>query len=315
MTGVIARSHEQGSDSLLDNCPSHFDIVMPYGGKAYYVAVQAIKHLEEYCPFRKFYIVTDKRNFWRFKYLGVRDLVLIEEDELIPKVTYRNIQDYLYERGTTPQIAGWYLQQFLKMGMSRHADIADFYLIWDSDTIMLQPMELFTEDCRVILAQASERHEPYFRTYRRLMGMPPTSERSFIAEHMMVNSSHMRSLIRGIGGNSPSEGGWVWRILNSIDKSDLARNGFSEFETYGNFVCTHYPESVVVKDLPSTRDATKLFGLYPNKYDLFRLSYKYQYATFERQSFHRPRVLLEKAISRIYYEFFSAGKKADVGSH
>ena len=40
---------------------------------------------------------------------------------------------------------GWYLQQYLKLGVALHIpDLSDYYLVWDADNIATQPMELFS---------------------------------------------------------------------------------------------------------------------------------------------------------------------------
>ena len=40
---------------------------------------------------------------------------------------------------------GWYLQQYLKLGVAVHIpDLSDYYLVWDADNIAVRPIELFS---------------------------------------------------------------------------------------------------------------------------------------------------------------------------
>lgn len=280
-----------------------YDVVIPYGGKALSIAIQAVRNIEKFCPYQKLYIVTDKKNFWHFKYLGVRDLIILDEDALIPGVTCENIQDYLHQNGAWPRKFGWYFQQFIKMAMCLYDNISEYYLIWDSDTIMLRPIRFFTDDEKIILAKETEYHYPYFETYERLLDLPKTVEHSFITQYMMVKSSFMRELIERIKENAFLTGKWVWKIMETINVKHLDLGGFSEYETYGNFVSTFYSDSVISRHIPLLRNASKMFALYPNKYDLYRLSHRYACAAFERRGWNPVRVKVEKLISRIYYEF------------
>jgi hypothetical protein len=282
---------------------------MPYGGKAYNVSVMAVRQIEKFCEYRKLYLITDKKNFYNFKSLNIRELVLVDEETVILHAGFLEIQDYLVRRQAGYRNAGWYFQQFLKMGMSAYEGIAPHYLIWDSDTIMLQPMRFFTDDGKVLMSQSQEHHEPYFRAIKILLGNIKLAPFSFITEHMMVNISFMQELLGKIANGSSLTGDWVWRILDSIEFEFLAHSGFSEFETYGNFVYSYHQDSIMPRKIPSARHGAEIYGLYPNKYDLFRLSKKYQYVSFERRYYSKLGVIFNKFLSRLFY--LTQKKEAD----
>lgn len=111
-----------------------------------------------------------------------------------------------------------------------------FYLIWDADCIPLRDMEFFNDD-KIIFSTSSYIHEPYFRTMWQLnLGFNENlldSNKSFVSEHMMIDSSVMCALLDTIEARFKKP---FWEaILNAIYPRDLAFSGFSEFETYGHF--------------------------------------------------------------------------------
>ena len=64
----------------------------------------------------------------------------MEENLLVPK---EKLKELFYEIGIENlNRTGWYEQQFLKMAYSRICN-NEFYLIWDSDTFPIKPVNMF----------------------------------------------------------------------------------------------------------------------------------------------------------------------------
>lgn len=76
-------------------------------------------------------------------------VVCLDENAVIPGITYKSLvgkspglQKY---QGVSNRI-GWYLQQYLKLGVALHIpDLSDYYLVWDADNIPVKPIKFFTE--------------------------------------------------------------------------------------------------------------------------------------------------------------------------
>ena len=269
-----------------------YDAVLPVASRNNNLAEKAIRSLALYCEAKTFYLITERNNFRRFEELRAEGfpIILVDEGSLIPTVDLQSIKQFLARKGANPERAGWYFQQFLKMAVCDLPDISEHYLIWDSDTIMLQPIQFFSQEGSVFIKSKLDTHDPYFETYRNLLKRGPQVDFSFIAEHFMVKKEFMKKLIATISDQPPSKQLWVWKIMNAIDQAHLSYAGFSEYETYGNFVSMHYPESITCRPLPSWRFGSTDFGLSPNKYDLFSLSRRYSYVSFETWTygkFHR----------------------------
>ena len=260
-----------------------YDAVLPVAMRNNKIAEQAIRSLALFSEAKTFYLITERNNFRRFEELRAEGfpIILLDQDTLIPTVDLQSIKHFLAKKGANPERAGWYFQQFLKMAVCDLSAISEHYLIWDSDTIMLQPIQFFSPEGTVFIKSRLETHDPYIETYRNLLKRGPQVDFSFIAEHFMVKRAFMKELISAITNQPPSNHLWVWKIMNAIDQAHLSHAGFSEFETYGNFVSSHYPESITCRPLPSWRFGSTDFGLSPNKYDLFSLSRRYSYVSFE----------------------------------
>ena len=69
-------------------------------------------------------------------------------------------------------------------------------------------------------------------------------------------------------------------VIDAIRFEDL-QAGFSEYETYGNFLAKYHPLSYTSEKQNSIRHGTEYFGRAPNISQLFALSTKYKWASFE----------------------------------
>jgi len=80
---------------------------------------------------------------------------------------------------------------------------------------------------------------------------------------------------------------WPYHILENIAAKDISLSGFSEYETYGNFLNSTNPNSFRLRTTPSellntTRNGSMIFGTLPSKKDLkFSEVLGLHYVTFE----------------------------------
>ena len=130
-----------------------------------------------------------------------------------------------------------------------------YYLIWDSDTIPIKKVSMFSNDGKPIFDVKKEYHKPYFLTLKRLF--PKLGKKynySFISEHMIINTNLMKNMIKRITFNKNLIGNtWYEKIINCIDIKDLPKSGFSEFETYGTFVKEYYKQIYHIRHWKSLR--------------------------------------------------------------
>jgi len=205
---------------------------------------------------------------------------VIDEDKLLVGLTKANVREALARRIGDIKRAGWYFQQFLKMAYAMIDFGSEFYIVWDADTVALRPQQLFSSGGKPRMLRKEEHNAAYFSTMSKLLGIDRQVDFSFIAENMIISTSYMRELISEISREGDKVNFWRY-IIDSIDIIDLPLSGFSEFETYGNYVYSKYPDSYEYIELKAKRSAGRLYGRHPSRFDLRALSKKYDLASFE----------------------------------
>lgn len=281
-----------------------FDAIMPVTHQHNHIASLSIISLVRNVKPRHIYVITPKDNFPFFERLQNNcPIMMLDENDVIPEVNLQSIAEFIANAGQNPARAGWYFQQFLKMSTCFLPDITDHYLIWDADTIMLKPIQFLNEKNQTLIKPSSEYHQPYFETYEKLLGKTRNVDFSFISEHFFIKSAYMKELIQAIEEHASSKRHWVWNIMNAVQPEHLSGAGFSEYETYGNFVNTVHPETFVLRPLKTIRYGARKFGPIPNRYDLYRLSLSHSYASFESWDTqgHPLKIWSEKLLSALIY--------------
>ena len=197
---------------------------------------------------------------------GLGDKVgFIHEDDILPFATVHALmskrlepllQGQLLPRGVT----GWYYQQFLKMQYATVCTDA-YYLVWDGDTIPCAPFSMFSEENVPYIDLKHEYHANYFETLGKLLpGMRKCIEKSFISEHMLINKEIMKELIADIEKAENIKGTVFWeKILHAIEVEKIQESSFSEFETYGTYVCFKHPTAYRLRNWHSFRLAGQFF--------------------------------------------------------
>lgn len=242
----------------------------------------------------------------------------LDEDSAVPGLSLAEVKKTLSARGAGIKRAGWYFKQFLLLAYSTRPDTLEYYLAWDSDTIPVRDIPFFDAQGKVLVTMKDEYHVPYFETLARLTGLGKIAEGSFIAEHMMFERTLVLSLLDCImsgGLRTVQKGGtfrdahfdggaFAQRILDCVADADLDQSGFSEYETYGTFVHASSPGHLAQRQLPSSRNGTALFGRNPRLSQLFALSRRYYWGSFEAWNTTTPaasiKVALRRALGRLW---------------
>ncbi len=211
-------------------------------------------------------------------------VTVMDENTIYPGMTIDRIQDILAEFTGKRSRAGWYFQQFLKMAYA--CNCADErYILWDADTIPLRPISFLSTDTKKLLfSMKSEHHTPYFSTMKRLFHgiVMKGIEKSFIAEHMIIDTKIMKELINAIKCDESLQGSTFYeKILYSIDTDVILKSGFSEYETYGNYVLTFHPDCYEMRELKSYRHGKNMLG-YPDNNQLEWVGEEYDTISFEK---------------------------------
>lgn len=237
----------------------------------------ALAGLRRFVQMKRLYVITAAANFGRFQKVLGPEVELLDEDSMTPGLTLRQLRSLALPG--LPKAAGWYLQQFDKLAFSFRQTDDDYYLIWDSDTVPLRPLEFFDAEGKMCFTISDEEHPPYLENFRKLIRQEPLREFSFIAQHMIVQKSIVREMLGRIESNFPGNDSWAGKIMRNLEGTHS--NLFSEYETLGHYVKANYPERATYRRIPWLREAALETHGVPSATDLARLAEKYYFATFE----------------------------------
>src|SRR5262249_6570899 len=143
-----------------------------------------------------------------------------------------------HARVTDPKRSGWLYQQLLKLHADRVTD-RQKVLVLGASTIFVRP-KIFCYGNKDILDHSDEWHEPYFAMYERMMGTRARAHASFVCHYMLFDRDKLRQLRTEVEQLHRKPFDEV--VFDLLDRRE--GSGFSEFETYGNYVLTRWPDSV-----------------------------------------------------------------------
>jgi hypothetical protein len=260
------------------------DVILLVGTRDCFIAKKTIRYIKQNLVTKNIYLITDIRNkkFFSEQFIQAYNIIIIDENNLVPGLSFDSVSS-LMKQCCEWKNYGWYLQQFLKIGFALSSYAKERYLIWDADTFPLRPLR-FYENGKSIITAKSEYHIPYFKTIHKLLGINKIADYSFIAEHMVVDVSIMKEMIEVIMESNITGTTWYEKIINAFDvkeENELSKFAFSEFETYGTFCLKYYPDTFVVRNLKTFREAGKLYGRGVTQKQLQSLSEQYDTASFE----------------------------------
>jgi len=213
---------------------------------------------------------------------AINDCSFVNEDEVYPGLTYSKVASLMKEICGSSDKCGWYFQQFLKLAWSYKCK-TDHYIVIDADTIPMTPIQFQDSEGMNIFTQKTEYNQPYFDTINKLFSGKVTRcvDFSFVAEHMIFSVHHMCEMINLINGNHSIEGDSFYaKILYAVGQNLLV-SGFSEFETYGNFMMTFYPQECRTKIYRTQREAVYVLGSKPTRKQLEWASKSYDIISIE----------------------------------
>ena len=271
-------------DKIDNGQETRYNIVIPVVFKDFSFLKRTLKYIYTNLNPQKVYLIVDKRylSYIPKSIFDNRKCILIDENKLIPGLSYNRIDSLLKIQNRNHTKTGWYFQQFLKMGfsLSIYCD-TDYYLVWDSDTIPLRKIDFFDKNGHPFFSMKSEYHKPYFDTIFRLLALEKNIPNSYIAEHMMIESDVMRELINKINMADVIGEMWYEKILNALVDEIISPFSFSEFETYGTFCSHYYPDLYKERQLPGMRRGGLIQGRFVSERILSALAADMYVASFE----------------------------------
>ncbi|MCR4611834.1 MAG: DUF6492 family protein [Lachnospiraceae bacterium] len=239
-----------------------YDAIIITTPKDYEKTLDLHMRMAEYLPVRDIYVVSSEgvcpilaeEDIGTFRYIDENDIVKFDDVYIVVE---KHLSTKYAGQEISRGIVGWYYQQILKFEYHRISKDR-YYLTWDGDTIPCKSFSMFDKDGKTpFLDMKHEYNEDYFTTLSKLLpGYEKCMDKSFISEHMLFNREIVKSLIEDIEANDQLEGDIWWeKMIRCIPPEKYTDGCFSEFETYGNYVCKKYPDSYNLRSWNSFRYA------------------------------------------------------------
>ena len=215
----------------------------------------------------------------------------LDENSIIDGMTDKAVSEKITSLGADSKHSGWYLQQFIKLGISKTCE-KKFYLVWDCDTIPLHQLDFFDSQNRPYFNLKREYKARYFTTIKKLLALKKKEHASFISEHMLFDTELVKELIQHIEDNASLKGTTFWKkiLFASLSEKGASERNFSEFETYGTFIEHFYPQRYAKRKLATLRYGSEFFGERPEKEILAWCSKSLDTISFEKHKYEWPPV-------------------------
>ncbi len=260
---------------------NRFDIIILATSKNLHTLEIMLPYCKKNLPAKHIYIISNQDLKNRIDRLTEAEFV--DEETVLDGLNVTRILDIIEERCGQRKRAGWYLQQFLKMAWSYRCNDSS-YVVIDADTFPLNAIDYIDDEGRYLLTQKIEYNKPYFDTLENLFDgdVKKTGDFSFVAENMIFDTEIMKEMIARIELNTRLKGGRFYeKIMYAINSEDVLKSGFSEFETYGNYLMTYHPEKARLRKLRTNREAAYILGNAPTSEQLEWAKHDYDIISIE----------------------------------
>ncbi len=201
----------------------------------------------------------------------------IDEDTVLP-ITKKDIN----YRSKKWDRSGWLFQQLLKLSGDTLC-ASDHYLVIDADTVLIRP-HIFRTGHKTVFYCRNWSQDEYFKTYKKLLRSKVSSPSSFVTHYMLFEKSKLVQLKKAIESEHHTR--WYSAILRNIDKSK--QFAFSEFETYGNFLYSHYPGGLILKK--ALNKSLNMNASQISRSQVNHLSKKYRSISFHKRKWYMRRL-------------------------
>lgn len=263
---------------------NQIDIVIPIAPQDFHSLEFTYPFIKKAFPEGRIVIIANAQIEKQVRTLN--NVLFLDENSLVDGLSFEIISKIINERyPKAVRRTGWYFQQFLKLA---YAFICkdEYYLTWDSDTIPLRHIPLFSDEGTPFLdyLPKAKGDEAYFDLLNNLSScnfQNYVSDKSFITEHMVFKVTMVKAMFNDVESCLSLEGkNFYEKILYAIDLNYLNLSGFSEFETYAAYIQKKDGEYVLRK-WNNLRNGLFYLGRYPSIQQLKWVSKSFDVVSLE----------------------------------
>ena len=186
-------------------------------------AKENIKH-----PIGQIFIISNENDMLK-NIIAKHSCVFVDERSILP-VTKESISYFI----NGIDRSGWLFQQLLKLS-GDEISTQEQFLVLDSDTVFVRP-KIFIYRGKYIFDHSEEYNIPYYNVYSKIMKMEIRSKLSFVTHYMLFSRKYLQEMKKYM--EIKNNQSWIDAILSNTDYNNLS--GFSEYETYGNYMLTFH---------------------------------------------------------------------------
>lgn len=214
------------------------DVIIPVHEKDIHMLEPCIHSIKKYLkhPIDNIFIISSSNKNIK-KISDNNRCVFVDENSIIPNFSKSDICYFVDNNDRS----GWLYQQIIKLSADIISD-KNHILVMDSDTIFNRPVK-YIHKGKNIINISDEHYETYYRVYRQLLNEDVVSKESFVSHTMLFERQVLIELKKKLEQLHHDK--WFNVILNNVDYKDIS--GFSEYETYGNYILNHYPEKIKIE--------------------------------------------------------------------
>lgn len=197
-----------------------------------------IKHIVEHCDrnlkFDTIHLIVSDR-------VPYKDMGLLET--LTKKPIYLHLESNVLtiDKSRLKHRPEWIYQMMLKI--FQNVTINDNFLVIESDCVILKDLKFFDKDKTIFYLGRDHYHQQYYNFNQKLLGIGREYDHSFISEFMMYDKKVVKDLLNKT--NCKTVGDFLELIYLYIDSETYP----SDYDLYGNFYYSNYPDKFETKVL------------------------------------------------------------------
>jgi hypothetical protein len=197
-----------------------------------------IKHIVEHCDrnleFDSIHLIVSDRA--PYKDMGVLET-------LTKKPVYLHLETSVLtiDKSRLKHRPEWIYQMMLKI--FQNVTTNDNFLVIESDCVILKDLKFFNENKTIFYLGRDHYHQQYYNFNQKLLGIGREYDHSFISEFMMYDKKVVKELLNKTNCKTVED--FLELIYSYIDFDTYP----SDYDLYGNFYYSNYPEKFETKVL------------------------------------------------------------------
>jgi hypothetical protein len=222
---------------------SHFDFVIVSLRVSCSTEMMLRRVFDMYNPRKIYYITAHGNECSKLQELmHDKRFACLDERSLLPATKLKEECKILVKDSN--KSFGWYMQQFVKLGVSRYIpELSDIYVVFDADNMLVYPLQLVDNSGQVTLPYRSKYSNGYDVFYEQAFHLP-SPKRNYVVGYMIMNKTIVNEMLDFLdlkwGAHFPLT---ICKIAERTQHNKTL-SLFSEYFFYASWLKSKYPDTV-----------------------------------------------------------------------